>query len=81
MPGFGIPNPAPGISMQMTEQERKCVEKWPTLLIDFTPGIDRPGDWPESSAKESIEPGEERSRVWLERALMAGGGSISGNYG
>lgn len=78
---FGILKPAPGISLPVTEQERKCVEKWPTVLIDFTAGIDRPGDRPESSAKESIEPGEECSRVWLGRALMAGGGSISGTYG
>jgi len=81
MTDFGILKLAPGISLPMTAQERKCVEKWPTVLIDFTAGIDRPGNRPESSAKESIEPGEERSRVWLERALMAGGGSISGNYG
>jgi hypothetical protein len=60
-----IPKLAPGISLHKTGQERKCVEKWPTVLIDFTAGIDRPGNRPESPAKESLEPGEECSRVWL----------------
>jgi hypothetical protein len=78
---FAIPHLAFGSSLQLTGQERKCVEKWPTVLIDFTAGIDRPGNRPESPAKESIEPGEECSPVWLGRALMAGGGSISGTYG
>jgi len=78
---FGISNSDSGILLPMTEQERNSVEKWPTVLIDFTAGIDRPGNRPESSAKESIEPGEDCSRVWLARALMTGGGSISGTYG
>ena len=81
MIGYDILKLAPGISLHMTRQERKCVEKWPTVLIDFTAGIDRPGNRPESPAKESIEPSEECSRVWLGRALMAGGGPISGTYG
>jgi hypothetical protein len=81
MTDFDILVPAPGISLPMTEQERKCVEKWPTVLIDFTAGIDRPGNRPESPAKESIEPSEKCSRVWLGMARMAGGGSISGTYG
>jgi hypothetical protein len=81
MTGPDILNLAPGISWQLTGQERKCVEKWPTVLIDFTAGIDRPGNRPESPAKESIEPSEECSRVWLALALMAGGGSTSGTYG
>jgi hypothetical protein len=78
---FGISNSDSGILLPMTVQERNSVEKWPTVLIDFTAGIDRPGNRPESSAKESIEPGEKCSRVWLGRALMTGGGSISGTYG
>jgi hypothetical protein len=81
MTEFGVLNLSPGISWQKTGQERNSVEKWPTVLIDFTAGIDRPGNRPESPAKESIEPGEECSRVWLALALMAGGGSISGTYG
>jgi hypothetical protein len=81
MTDFGIRQPARGISLPITERERKCVEKWPTVLIDFTAGIDRPGNRPVSPAKESFEPGEECSRMWLGRALLAGGGSISGSYG
>src|SRR5271165_2141058 len=78
---FGISNSDSGILLPSTEQEPNSVEKWPTVLIDFTAGIDRPGNRPESSAKESIDPGEKYSRVWLARALMTGDGSISGTYG
>jgi len=81
MTDFGILNSDSGISLPRTVQERNSVEKWPTVLIDFTAGIDRPGNRPESSAKEMTEPGEKYSRVWLARARMTGGGSISGTYG
>gem|GEM_PF-5835331 len=81
MTGYDILKLAPGILLYMSKQGWKYVEKWLTVLIDSTPGIDRPGNRPESPAKESIEPSKECSRVWLGGALMAGGGSISGTYG